>query len=53
MKIATMTELARGGYQTQRIMTSNNALNTAMIAVNEELGFHPTGGVVTWHKPLD
>jgi GNAT superfamily N-acetyltransferase len=52
MKIATMQELARGGYETQRIMTSNNSLNAAMIAVNEVLGFYPTGGIVTWHKAL-
>jgi hypothetical protein len=24
-----------------------------MIAVNETLGFYPTGGIVTWHKALD
>jgi GNAT superfamily N-acetyltransferase len=53
MKIATMQELERGGYPTRRIMTSNNSLNTAMIAVNEALGFYPTGGIVTWHKALD
>jgi GNAT superfamily N-acetyltransferase len=53
MKIATMKELSKGGYKTQRIMTSNNSLNTAMIAVNEALGFYPTGGIVTWHKALD
>lgn len=53
MKIATMQELERGGYATRRIMTSNNSLNTAMIAVNEALGFYPTGGIVTWHKALD
>jgi GNAT superfamily N-acetyltransferase len=52
MKIATMQELVDGGYRTDRIMTSNNSLNTAMIAVNESLGFYPTGGIVTWHKPL-
>jgi GNAT superfamily N-acetyltransferase len=53
MKIATMRELESGGYVTQRIMTSNNSLNTAMIAVNEALGFYPTGGIVTWRKSLD
>jgi GNAT superfamily N-acetyltransferase len=53
MKIATMQELESGGYLTRRIMTSNNSLNTAMIAVNEALGFYPTGGIVTWHKVLD
>jgi GNAT superfamily N-acetyltransferase len=53
MKIAAMKLLEDGGYATQRIMTSNNALNTAMIAVNVDLGFYPTGGIVTWHKPLD
>lgn len=53
MKIAAMQELERGAYRTQRIMTSNNSLNTAMIAVNEALGYYPTGGIVTWHKPLD
>jgi RimJ/RimL family protein N-acetyltransferase len=53
MKIATMQELEKGGYLTRRIMTSNNSLNTAMIAVNEALGFYPTGGIVTWHKALD
>jgi GNAT superfamily N-acetyltransferase len=53
MKIAAMQELERGGYPTHRIMTSNNSLNTAMIAVNETLGFYPTGGIVTWHKALD
>jgi GNAT superfamily N-acetyltransferase len=52
MKIATMRELERGGYLTKRVMTSNNSLNTAMIAVNEALGFYPTGGIVTWHKRL-
>jgi GNAT superfamily N-acetyltransferase len=53
MKIATMQELENGAYLTRRIMTSNNSLNTAMIAVNESLGYYPTGGIVTWHKPLD
>jgi GNAT superfamily N-acetyltransferase len=53
MKIATMQELENGSYQTKRIMTSNNSLNSAMIAVNEALGFYPTGGIVTWHKSLD
>jgi GNAT superfamily N-acetyltransferase/RimJ/RimL family protein N-acetyltransferase len=53
MKIATMRELENGGYMTHRIMTSNNSLNTAMIAINESLGYYPTGGIVTWHKPLD
>jgi len=24
-----------------------------MIAVNEALGFYPTGGIVTWRKSLD
>jgi GNAT superfamily N-acetyltransferase len=53
MKLATMQELEEGGYQTERIMTSNNSLNTAMIAVNEALGYYPTGGIVTWHKSLE
>lgn len=52
MKIANLQQLERGAYRTRRIMTSNNSLNTAMIAVNEALGFYPTGGIVTWHKPL-
>ncbi len=53
MKVATMRELECGRYLTRRIMTSNNSLNTAMISVNEALGFYQTGGVVTWHKALD
>ena len=53
MKIATMRELEAGAYATTIIMTSNNALNTAMIAVNESLGAYATDGIVTWHKSLD
>jgi GNAT superfamily N-acetyltransferase/RimJ/RimL family protein N-acetyltransferase len=52
LKITTMRLLADGKYQTKKIVTSNNALNTAMIAVNDSLGAHPTGGIVTWRKVL-
>jgi len=52
LKVATMRLLESGGYLTQRIYTSNNSLNAPMIAVNEALGFLPTGGNVTWQKDL-
>jgi GNAT superfamily N-acetyltransferase len=52
MKIATMRLLEDGGYQTEKIVTSNNSVNTAMIAVNESLGYYPTGGIVGWRKRL-
>ncbi|MFZ0768586.1 MAG: GNAT family N-acetyltransferase [Acidimicrobiales bacterium] len=52
LKIATMRLLVDGKYKTKRIITSNNVLNTAMIAVNESLGAYPTGGIVTWRKVL-
>ena len=52
MKIATMRLLAEGNYATRRISTSNSALNTPMIAVNEQLGAVVSGGIVTWRKEL-
>jgi GNAT superfamily N-acetyltransferase len=52
MKVATMRLLEQGGYETDKIITFNNSLNTAMIAVNEALGARPSGGVVTWRKVL-
>ncbi len=52
LKIATMRLLESGGYLTHTIYTTNNSLNAAMIAVNEALGAHPTGGNVTWQKDL-
>jgi GNAT superfamily N-acetyltransferase len=52
LKMATMRLLEAGGYDTHTIYTSNNALNAAMIAVNEELGFRPAGASVTWRKKL-
>lgn len=52
LKIATMRQLQDGGYGTKTIMTSNNELNTPMIAVNESLGAHATGGIVVWRKVL-
>jgi GNAT superfamily N-acetyltransferase len=52
LKIATMRLLQEGSYETKKIMTSNNTLNTAMIAVNDSLGAYPTGGVVVWRKKL-
>jgi len=52
LKIATMRLLSEGGYRTTTIKTSNNTLNMAMIAVNESLGAHPTGGIVVWRKVL-
>jgi GNAT superfamily N-acetyltransferase/RimJ/RimL family protein N-acetyltransferase len=50
LKIATMRLLTDGKYKTKKIITSNNVLNTAMIAVNESLGAYPTGGIVVWRK---
>ncbi|HEY5112048.1 MAG TPA: GNAT family N-acetyltransferase [Acidimicrobiales bacterium] len=52
MKIATMRLLGEGGYATKRISTSNSAVNTPMIAVNEQLGAVVSGGIVTWRKEL-
>jgi GNAT superfamily N-acetyltransferase len=52
MKIATMRELEAGHYATTTIMTSNSSLNTAMIALNEQLGAYRAGGIVTWRKVL-
>ncbi len=52
LKLATMRQLRDGQYQTRMIVTSNNALNSAMIAVNKSLGYYPTGGIVAWRKVL-
>jgi GNAT superfamily N-acetyltransferase len=52
LKIATMRLLQEGQYPTTKIVTSNNSVNTAMIAVNEALGYYPSGGVVGWRKVL-
>jgi GNAT superfamily N-acetyltransferase len=53
LKIATMRLLEDGQYQTEKIVTSNNSVNSAMIAVNESLGYYPTGGIVGWRKDLN
>jgi hypothetical protein len=52
LKIATMRLLAGGNYETKKIITSNNQLNMAMIAVNESMGAYATGGIVVWRKQL-
>jgi GNAT superfamily N-acetyltransferase len=52
MKLATMRLMAKGDYETTKIVTFNNERNTAMIAVNEALGARATGGIVTWRKDL-
>jgi GNAT superfamily N-acetyltransferase len=52
LKSATMRLLVEGNYLTKKIMTSNNQVNTAMIAVNETFGFYPAGGIVVWRKQL-
>lgn len=52
-KIAAMRELDAVGYPTRTVITSNNPLNTAMVAVNSALGDYPTDGIVKWRKVLD
>lgn len=52
LKIATMRLLESGGYRTEKIMTSNDATNAPMIAVNEAFGFVESGRIVTWRKSL-
>jgi GNAT superfamily N-acetyltransferase len=52
MRITTMRLLTQGNYQTRRINTSNNSVNTHMIKVNENLGARVSGGIVTWRKSL-
>jgi GNAT superfamily N-acetyltransferase len=48
VKLAVLRELAATLPEVRRISTYNSDANRPMVAVNEALGFHRTGGLSTW-----
>ncbi|MGY1828476.1 MULTISPECIES: GNAT family N-acetyltransferase [unclassified Blastococcus] len=52
MKAAVLRELAAGYPEVRRISTYNAESNAPMVAVNEQLGFRPAGGLSSWSARL-
>ena len=52
MKLANVEALAAAAPAVRRIVTSNAAENTAMIAVNDMMGFEIAGAGWFWQKDV-